>query len=344
MFKDYGTAAIYKIKIIQLFYLITGLGHQAVIVFFVLSGYLISGSVLKKTEAGKFNFRQYLIDRVSRIYTVLVIALLITVVLDRLGNALDINGIYAHKVHFVALNYSVNERSGFIYFVTSLFMLQNIVCPPLGSNSPLWSLNYEFFYYLLFPCLCIPVLSFFNKRQKTPAIWLYITAGLSLIFLLPAEISSYFLLWLLGMLPVFLNIRLTLVKYLLPVLLIGFLIGGKMYHIEMPAFYYDFITGILFSFWLCCFDDIKKEGAFYKYNKHLASFSYTLYLVHFPFILFCITVMRYCAIIKENMDPSVGLFGLFIIVLVLSYLFSYFVATFTEFKTTKVKRYLEGFL
>ena len=34
-------------------YLVCGLGHQAVIVFFVLSGYLVGGSVLRSVASGR---------------------------------------------------------------------------------------------------------------------------------------------------------------------------------------------------------------------------------------------------------------------------------------------------
>ncbi|WP_456450343.1 hypothetical protein [Hydrogenimonas sp.] len=38
----------------KLFYFITSLGHEAVIVFFVLSGYLIGGEILRGLNSGNF--------------------------------------------------------------------------------------------------------------------------------------------------------------------------------------------------------------------------------------------------------------------------------------------------
>ena len=44
----------------------------------------------------------------------------------------------------------------------NLFFLQTIFVPPFGSNAPLWSLSFEFWYYLLFP-LCLFALSRGNQ-------------------------------------------------------------------------------------------------------------------------------------------------------------------------------------
>src|ERR1700748_246533 len=57
------------------------LGHRLVMIFFVLSGYLIAFTVEKKDKGAK----QYLIDRVSRLYSVVVPALILTFLFDSLG-------------------------------------------------------------------------------------------------------------------------------------------------------------------------------------------------------------------------------------------------------------------
>jgi len=64
------------------FYLVTKLGHAAVMVFFVLSGYLFGGSVLKDVFAGRWSWQNYLLKRGARLYVVLVLALLLTAFWD----------------------------------------------------------------------------------------------------------------------------------------------------------------------------------------------------------------------------------------------------------------------
>ena len=61
---------------VKFLYLLTGLGHQAVMVFFVLSGFLVGGSVLK--AGSKFSVPTYAISRLTRLWIVLLPALILT--------------------------------------------------------------------------------------------------------------------------------------------------------------------------------------------------------------------------------------------------------------------------
>ena len=48
---------------LKAFYFLTGLGHQAVIIFFVLSGFFVGGSILKNLE--NFSFKRYFTTRLT---------------------------------------------------------------------------------------------------------------------------------------------------------------------------------------------------------------------------------------------------------------------------------------
>jgi peptidoglycan/LPS O-acetylase OafA/YrhL len=48
---------------LKLFYGITNLGHQAVLIFFVLSGFLIGGRFVDSMQRGSFDLVRYLIAR-----------------------------------------------------------------------------------------------------------------------------------------------------------------------------------------------------------------------------------------------------------------------------------------
>src|SRR5688572_27624552 len=69
------------------FYFITGFGHQAVIVFFVLSGFFIIRSIHESVDRGKWKVKEYAINRMTRLWIVLLPALLLTLLWDRLGLA-----------------------------------------------------------------------------------------------------------------------------------------------------------------------------------------------------------------------------------------------------------------
>ena len=66
-------------------YLFGSFGRAWVIVFFVLSGYLVGGSVLRARLNNNWSWRGYLLNRCTRIYVVLLPALLLGGLFDWLG-------------------------------------------------------------------------------------------------------------------------------------------------------------------------------------------------------------------------------------------------------------------
>jgi len=137
----------------QVIYLGTSLGHQAVMIFFVLSGLLVGRSVLVAVRQGRWSWHQYLIRRLSRLYIVLIPALCLTALWD-LGGAhfFGSSGVYTGLTADRAiLPPSVLSQDTFGTFLGNASFLMTVVVPVFGSNGPLWSLANEFWYYLLFP-------------------------------------------------------------------------------------------------------------------------------------------------------------------------------------------------
>ncbi len=124
-----------KTLVTQIFYAVTRLGHEAVIVFFVLSGYLVGGKVLERLTTGGFVAGSYAIDRFSRLYVPLVPALLLTVA------ASYISGIPTTTM----------EIGG------NLFSMQGVFVDSPKANGPLWSLSYEVWFYVLAGALAVTV-------------------------------------------------------------------------------------------------------------------------------------------------------------------------------------------
>src|SRR5215813_13043084 len=104
-FQDYPQVPHHSV-LLALTYVATGLGHQWVIVFFVLSGYLVGGSVLRSMSLDRWSWRDYLLRRGTRLYAVLVPALALGGLLDLAGILLfGESGIYgghtgAHEIAF----------------------------------------------------------------------------------------------------------------------------------------------------------------------------------------------------------------------------------------------------
>jgi peptidoglycan/LPS O-acetylase OafA/YrhL len=136
------------------FYFLTGFGHEAVMVFFVISGYLVGGKVWSLSREGRFGWRRYLADRASRLYAVLLVALLLGALLDWSGYLFfNQYGLYnqGYEGAIAVLGTAPVEKMGWRDFLGNALFLQTIAGPTFGSNGPLWSLAYEWWYYILFP-------------------------------------------------------------------------------------------------------------------------------------------------------------------------------------------------
>jgi peptidoglycan/LPS O-acetylase OafA/YrhL len=161
---------------------LTGFAYQAVVVFFLLSGWLVGGSFLNKLhEPGAMT--SYAVDRMTRLWIVMIPAFVLTLVIGAYTGAID-PGTFSYAV--------ANEYSA-ASFLGNLFGLQDVVLPRFGGNFPLWSLANETWYYVLFPLL---VISFTGRstfsRVAPAAVCLLVTMNLT------GSIVLYFSLWLLG--------------------------------------------------------------------------------------------------------------------------------------------------
>ncbi|WP_170426172.1 sterol desaturase family protein [Ruegeria arenilitoris] len=116
---------------------------DAVAVFFVLSGVVIAYAAGRDQTLGRYAF-----NRVTRIYTVLIPALILTIVFDAIGTRVDMSA-YPDRY------YSALPLGEFLWrglTVTNLWTgMSDWV--RLGTNGPIWSLSYEVGFYLLFGCL-----------------------------------------------------------------------------------------------------------------------------------------------------------------------------------------------
>jgi len=150
-------------------------GHDAVIVFFVLSGFVISFVATTREN----NFRLFSISRISRLYSVIIPAILITLLADAIGRQLD-----------PAL-YSYISTENYFQRIASNFFLVNelqFYSIRLFSNGPFWSLGYEFWYYVLFS-------AYFFLRGKVKwmvLVVLFLTIGVKILLMFPIWLAGAF--------------------------------------------------------------------------------------------------------------------------------------------------------
>jgi peptidoglycan/LPS O-acetylase OafA/YrhL len=183
-----------------IFYLATGLGHFSVVVFLVLSGFLISQSVSRIDWTNVDSVLAYLIARFTRLWVVLLPALLLTACWDGLAIFLTDSGFYRGEMQYFHSGPQGHAKLDVVTFLENAAFLQTIVGPVYGSNTPLWSLACEFWYYLAFPALYFIALPFGRAKSV-------IIAGIAAVsFLLGRKfdipIVALFATWVVGFLVV----------------------------------------------------------------------------------------------------------------------------------------------
>jgi peptidoglycan/LPS O-acetylase OafA/YrhL len=192
-FRDF--ADVPHTPVTSAFYVVTGLGHQAVMVFFVLSGFWVGGSVIGAVRQGTFGWADYAIRRLSRLWVVVLPGILLTAgcafaTLHFFGNSDVAQGDPGY--HDVAAA-DLESRLGPVAALGNAFFLQGIHVPTYGSNGPLWSLSYEFWYYAMFPLLVLALLA---SRSWVRVLSVLLLAGCAA--LVGWDVMAYFPVWLLG--------------------------------------------------------------------------------------------------------------------------------------------------
>jgi peptidoglycan/LPS O-acetylase OafA/YrhL len=181
--------------LVSIWYLLCSAGHQAVVVFFVLSGYLISGSVFRAFKQENWSWAQYLTHRLVRLWIALLPALILGACWDRLGIFSNEAPAMYSGANFNHVAAHVGNALSAKDFVGNIAFLQTIVVPAFGSNGSLWSLANEFWYYILFP-LAACVLGRVYKKAAQVALCGLLLCGL--VISLPKAILFCFPVWLLG--------------------------------------------------------------------------------------------------------------------------------------------------
>lgn len=321
-------------------YLLNILGGPAVIIFFVLSGLFISRSVLKVLYDKKWSWKSYLVNRFSRLYVVLIPALILTFILD------------SFTANFFEFQRYDNAFTNFNEFIGNLFFLQNVLVETYGTNYPLWSLSYEFWYYMLFPL----ILLLFSKQGKIKK-YIYIILVLLIVFSIGTKMNSYFLIWLVGTSVILLPRINIFRRWYMPIIALLFvLVFGMIRPLVMTGrlitnewtpdlFFVDILIALAFGFFIYTLLNIRSNkfhnmnlGWLGKFSKTIAGFSFSLYLIHYPIINI---VYRWGAMNGyAGLQPSFFSVAAEIIIVILLCAIAFFFSRATEAQTPKVRKFL----
>ena len=337
-FVDYGSLSRIERTILAPFYLITAAGHQAVIVFFVLSGYFISGAIFRSLNNHTWKWRTYLTHRVVRLWIVIIPGLLLCALWDHVGIALNRAPLLYGGADFNHITPSVVDALSWKIFLGNLFFLQTIVTRTFGSDGALWSLTNEFWYYILFPLGLIAV------RKDTRPMARLVCACILLVILvwLHGALIPGFGIWLMGVSLQFLKPR----PFGTParvgslvVLLVTLSAFARL--IAIPANLADYILGIVTAIcvWIQLSDrrSSNESSMYTRSARELSRFSFSLYVLHTPMLILLASL-----VLGDNrFTPTVPHIFAALSLLMVTGIYAWIVAWLTEFRTDKVRKFAE---
>jgi peptidoglycan/LPS O-acetylase OafA/YrhL len=327
-------------------YGITGVGHAAVVVFFVLSGYWVGGGILTRIGQGRFNYLDYGIRRLTRLWVVLLPALLLTAVLDVAGRALfPASTAYRGDPGFHVLPLHLEETLTLKGGIGNLMFLQDLYVPPFGTNTPLWSLAYEFWYYAIFPVLLLGLKRSSSVRMRATCASVFLLGcamtGIKVMALFPVWLAGAGVAYHATSIQRFLRglptLALALARLASSAVLGLVVLGVSVAKINPPLG--EAMVGLVTAGLLAMLvDDLQWRGAPNRILRTISSYahaSYSLYAIHLPII-----VIMSAAVVGRASDrwrPDflhiVAGSSLLCCVLVIARVF----AGLTEFKTESVR-------
>jgi peptidoglycan/LPS O-acetylase OafA/YrhL len=327
----------------KLTYFVSGLGHEAVMIFFVLSGCVVGRIPIDAlANPTSWKWREYLFARLSRLWIVLVPALLLTWGLDLISISVApadsfvfVGNGYAHRT----ADQIVQHQLQLAHFAGNLGFLQTILVPTFGSNGALWSLANEFWYYMAFPLLLFGVAGWQKKICRI----IFIIVGLLVLFTF-GNIGQAFPIWAIGAAAYYFGIRMQSGR----LTQLGFLAGLLLTFSTICLSRLEILDGMLASYSIAL-----SAGATVMFSlsnpmpdfmrspaKWLSDFSFSLYVVHTPILT--LFVAPWLASNADRLQPnSSGI--LFLIGSILGiYLFSWLFYRAIEHRTPEIRRFIRG--
>jgi peptidoglycan/LPS O-acetylase OafA/YrhL len=338
VFRDFGMSGNVSL-LWKAFYFVTSLQHQAVVVFFVLSGFLISKTISVQESTGRWSWTLYALKRLSRLWIVLLPALILTFFWDQIGMRLTGSALYSggldfanHSTPITALSFSPATFFGNVAF------LQTIKVPPFGTDTPLWSLANEFWYYVVFPLFYFALR---NRYSVATRVGLLCAGAALCSWLLPSQ-CPLGLIWLLGYGAFLLQrhaksqpnrIRLMTILGSLVLLAVA-LISPVLFGLHGIG--QDALTGVAFALLLVPLSSLNVWNFVAQPARLFAGFSYTLYVVHFPFLSFLM-----CAVIRNRrFEPGAEGLCVFAILFTAAMVYAYLIALIFERNTSEIQAWL----
>lgn len=312
----------------NIFYIVSRVQHQAVLMFFLMSGAVIAGRFMQWKNWSKFDLLNYTLSRITRLWLVLIPAITLCLIQFAITPARLMPDQCAAHLPVVLGN---------------LAFVQNILVPPMCNNVPLWSLANEFWYYV-FAGGTVYAVSTRSGTGRAIAIAVLLAAVVMIQHSSDFDekaVLPYFPFWLLGALAFHRRVP---APPILPATLIFLVSLGVVRMIPLDYFYpRDWLFGVAAFLLMLAARDAHATSRFAATMRRsawlarpLAAQSYSLYLVHFPI---CVAVASVVMAHTGAVRAQPSSFGLLVMVavLALSYTLAQIFYWLLESRTASVK-------
>jgi peptidoglycan/LPS O-acetylase OafA/YrhL len=326
--------------LVRAFYLVSGLQHEGVVLFFVVSGFLVGGSVWRAVDAGRFNFRIYLTNRFARIYLVLVPALVLVLVLDVLGKSFLLDT----RFYGVRPLWPVAVLGGWKWSQVPCHLLavQGVFCEPWGADPPLWSLGYEWMLYLVAPAIFATLLVPMQRPYRAASIALAL-AGFAALTWWNRDWPIWFAFWMLGVAAsqLFATFRIGRASAIGSLAICAFGLALSRLAI-VPPLAADAAVGLGVAIAVSS-PALMKWTAGMRIIARGAGFSYSLYLIHLPVCVFVGALLeRWAGWPPHVVQPDAAGFAAFTVIVAVALCAAYAFARCTEDHTAAFRSWLMG--
>lgn len=261
-------------------------GHEAVLVFFGLSGFFIhlsAASLQQPSGARAVSAAEFYMRRAWRLVPPYLFALLITIVCDAVGRY-RFPLLYASQTGDTLLD-ATFRRTGYdaASVVPALALLPSTFGRDFGTNGPLWSLAYEVIYYAAYPAW-----SRLRARSAPMAMIAVPVACLLFARYLPgflADVVRLYPLWILG---AAMAEHVTRTRSLPSIGVVCVGIAGCAGYLAPTPWRGHVVFAAMFvgaAVYLAATWRGSEDTVPHRLLQYLGRRSYSIYVVHFPFLV-----------------------------------------------------------
>ena len=213
---------------------------------------------------------------------------MLTFVLDTLGQQCFHFGIYSGETPYPLINKNIQSNISWPTLWGNLSFLMDAYVPAFGVNGPLWSLKYEWWFYLIYPLFWLITRRSIGWASTVMIVLFFLSFWPDYwpIFLL-AQVFSLMLSWWFGALlaDVYVGRIRVSIKWLMPLSII--LIPGIVGYFSSPILNDTCCALGFIGIMSICFywQNQGRSLGILNHLKWLGDCSYTLYVIHFPILV-----------------------------------------------------------